>query len=112
MEIKMEQVTIDQSGKLLDYYDVVIRRNIDGVERICRFNWDFFKNGPDGDMLWLTEGNYSCDCNRGMKFDRTMNEEKEEIEGEDDPYPCGEDAYSIIKVITSSGKEIIITVDL
>lgn len=43
-------------------------------------------------FMWQ-EGNYSCDCNRGLFFDRANGKEKEFNE-----YTCGESKYSAYSI--------------
>lgn len=67
---------------------IFIRRNSDGViaEKICDFKdggWQWPK-----DKFWWTEGNASCDCNRGDWFNRNSGVDDSDCE-------CGHTAYSI-----------------
>ncbi len=61
---------------------VQIRRNKDGVIReIPNEKWD--------DYLWA-EGNYSCDCNRHLSFERAIGNDPDFDEA-----PCGETLYAV-----------------
>lgn len=81
-------------------YQVLIRRNSDGVERLRTVEWDWFKNGEHGDLYWWTEGNFGCDCNRKWEFERAYGEPISE-QG-----PCGRAAYTVVKAILPNGLEI------
>lgn len=65
-------------------YKVEIRRNSDGVVR------DYSEDVPwddCSDYMW-SDGNYGCDCNRGLFFDRAANEENDDV-------PCGTSQFSV-----------------
>lgn len=49
-------------------------------------------------FIW-EEGNFSCDCNRGIFFDRATGEEKD-----DSDYPCGDDSYAVLSVKKTTGE--------
>ena len=74
--------------------------------------WDWFKNGEDGDFFWWTNGNFQCDCNRRMSFNRAggMNEERvAEIEDEMDKRErgaCSDGAYSALYAELTDGTKI------
>ena len=63
------QITHNPTGEMRVYED-------DGD-----YNWEF---------LW-EEGNYSCDCNRHLFFERAAGREPEDGECP----PCGEELYSV-----------------
>lgn len=80
-------------------YVAIIRRNADGLVRRCpqEMDWD------DGDVFWWTDGNFGCDCNRGIEFDCTDpgTEGTEPLPLKDwdefkDSYPCGNEAYTVL----------------
>ncbi len=50
------------------------------------------------EFIW-TDGNYGCDCNRKMLFDRALDQEQEFEE-----YECGSGQYKI-RVTDESGAE-------
>ena len=78
---------------------VHIRREADGLVRV--YNYDYDGGWEDYfDYMWFHGGNYSCDCNRYLFFQRAA--------GEDDSgdNPCGETAYSIVKIVLPDGREI------
>ncbi len=72
---------------------VHIRRNEDGVIRA--YEYDGGWEGHSG-YLWL-EGNYSCDCNRHLFFQRAAGEDDGEVH-------CGSTAYTILKFELASGE--------
>lgn len=43
----------------------------------------------NGEFIWR-EGNFSCDCNRAMFFERAQGLP------EADDYPCGDGAYAVV----------------
>lgn len=71
---------------------VYIRRNSDRVVRdVLEPDWE------TADFCWI-EGNYSCDCNRYLFFERA---EGGDPEIDDGKYRCGDIGYSI--TVTDSG---------
>ena len=79
-------------------YDILIRKNETG--EIRRYTFDWVSWDEETDPYWLTDGNYGCDCNRHLAFERAVGN-NEFIKA-----PCGEGAYSILKAILPDGKEI------
>lgn len=79
---------------------VHIRRNADGVVRVHHYNmpWE-----PHSEYLWLDGGNYSCDCNRHLFFKWSGGADASD---EDDEFPCGETAYSVVKIVFPDGSEV------
>ena len=78
--------------------DVHIRRLSDGVERI--YHTDGVLNDDDATLstyIW-EEGNFACDCNRYLFFQRSVDEREIEEEG-----PCGDDAYLVWIVNPATG---------
>ena len=51
----------------------------------------------DGTFIWST-GNFACDCNRYLFFQREINE------SEDDDFPCSEGKYRVNWIKDESGK--------
>lgn len=51
-------------------YRVQIIDTKTGEVRWAHVEWDWFK--PDGrdDLHWWTDGNFGCDCNRSLEFER------------------------------------------
>lgn len=47
--------------------------------------------------FWWKEGNGSCDCNRSTFF-----------HNDDKNYECGDDKYSVLKLVFEDGNEIVI----
>jgi hypothetical protein len=62
---------------------IEIRRNSDGVVRKYQDNYDW-----GGDYIWA-DGNYSCDCNRYLFFQRAADDD------EDDNTGCSDGKYSV-----------------
>ena len=61
--------------------------NETGEIRIRDMNVDFH----DYSLFWLTEGNFGCDCNRHLEFERAGNNEVF-----NDDRPCGSEKYSVL----------------
>jgi hypothetical protein len=83
-------------------YQVLIRRNADGIERLrtIDLDWGQFDGEGDGDLFWWTEGNMGCDGNRETEFERAAGNERE---GE---HVCSEGKYTVVKAILPDGREI------
>ena len=81
-----------------DHYCVLIRRNSDGIVRTRRRDepWENFHV-----YMW-TEGNFSCDCNRELEFQRAGGEEEAEER------ECGHEKYTAIKAILADGTEVML----
>jgi hypothetical protein len=79
-------------------YDVLIRKNATGEIRRRKIDdlWD------DVSLYLWTEGNFGCDCNRHLDFERAADHDP------GDDWPCGELAYTVIKAILPTGQEIAI----
>lgn len=68
-----------------------------------------------GMFIW-TEGNYSCDCNRHIFFDRAKGVEVDFLSHEDkeagkiDPYPCSHGSVNrfIVKITDKENKEVLL----
>lgn len=69
---------------------VEIRRNSDGVVRKYQDEYEWH-----GDYIWA-DGNYSCDCNRYLFFQRVAKEPEGDCE-------CGDGAYSV-RITDKDGK--------
>lgn len=78
-------------------HKVAIRRNSDGVIRMVDGgNWN-----DCGEYMWV-DGNYSCDCNRHLYFERAAGTELDW----DDGGECGETRYSALYAELSDGRRI------
>ncbi len=78
-----------------DFIDVPcvisIRRNSDGLVReIKDLNWH------GSDYIWC-DGNFACDCNRYLFFQRAANEDDEE------EHDCGDSAYTVLSIKLDDG---------
>jgi len=62
---------------------VKITDTITGDSRLFSSDMEWY-----GDYIW-SEGNFSCDCNRYLFFQRALNMD------EDGESPCGDDRYTI-----------------
>lgn len=77
-------------------YRVLLRRNADGIERWAQEDLPWHEG-----FFWWTEGNFSCDCNRYLEFERAVGGDPDI-----DDAACGEGAYSAIKAQFPDGREI------
>ena len=69
---------------------ITIRKNATGEIRTFEDNMSvWLDDGIPNCFMW-DEGNYSCDCNRFLFFERAGGLEPDWDEG-----PCGHDAYSV-----------------
>ena len=82
-------------------YLVKIIRNSDLAVSWYPMEWDWYKNGPEGDLFCWTGGNFGCDCNRHASFERGL---KNNIDLED--WPCGHSLYSVPYAILPDGTRI------
>ena len=77
-------------------YTLQVRRTADGLVRECA--------GPEtapwseGSLYYLTEGNFGCDCNRHLMFERAGGADPD-IMG----HPCGATRYSILSATLPDG---------
>lgn len=76
-------------------YDVSIRNNLTGEVRIHHEDHEW---GEASAFIW-TEGNFSCDCNRYLFFERAAGETPDVGSGS-----CGDDQYTAIEAIFPDGK--------
>lgn len=60
-------------------YEVEIIDTATGERRVAKIPYEW--GSDDGDAHWWTEGNFGCDCNRGMVFDKAGGQEPGE-------HPC------------------------
>lgn len=76
-------------------YQVAIKNNKTDETRLCTQNLTWVD-----DVFWWTEGNMSCDCNRGNEFARANNEPEPD-------YDCGDTLFSALYAVVD-GKKIIL----
>lgn len=67
-----------------------IKNNLTGEIRCHENNFEFFE------YIW-SEGNYSCDCNRHLFFNRVLDPDF------DEEFTCGESVYSIVDIQLPDG---------
>lgn len=78
-------------------YRVLLRDNQTGEERWWKEDdllWE-----EHSDYLW-TEGNYACDCNRQLFFERAGGHVP------DDGYPCGMERYTAVCAELPDGTQV------
>ena len=73
--------------------DALIHRNSDGATALHRWETTLYDNDPEAadavNFMW-GDGNYACDCNRYLFFERAVGRVPS------DHYECGDSAYSLI----------------
>lgn len=79
-------------------YVAHIRNNETGETRVYRteLEWDH------GTVFWWTYGNFGCDCNRHLSFERAAGIEPD-LNAE---HSCGHTKYTVTKVVLDDGTEI------
>ena len=78
-------------------FDLVVRRNADGETRrfpVTDIDWD-----DESTLGWLTDGNFGCDCNRFLLFERACGRDPELASGE----RCGDGAFTILTAVLPDG---------
>ena len=83
-------------------YKAAIRKNDTGEIRIAEIEWDWYKNGEEGDLYWWTEGNFSCDCNRELQWLYAGKESDIDM----DDSKCSKGRYSVLYVELPDGTKI------
>lgn len=102
-------VTPVKPGSPDDGYLVELIDSTTGEVRWFKINWPgaswHKKDHPEGDLFWWTEGNFGCDCNRGMSFVRAQDGWNEEAAPEDwaDDIGCGHTRYRATWAWTEDG---------
>jgi hypothetical protein len=77
--------------------DVHIRRVADGLVRVYSpIDWGWWNDGSD--YQWGVDGNFGCDCNRYLFFQRAADEE------EADERPCSERRYRVRILERATGR--------
>lgn len=82
-----------------NWYRVLIRCNATGEERWSFVDWNWFYGASgdeyreDGDRYWWTDGNFGCDCNRHLEFERANGGDPDVM---DPSIVCGSDSYAAI----------------
>lgn len=82
-------------------YTVAIRKNETGEVRTASYDFDF-------NLFWWTDGNFACDCNRYLEFERAGGHEP--TDDEDDRLGgCGHERYTVLYADLVDGNRV--TVD-
>lgn len=83
-------------------YVAIIRRVSDGLERRSpeTFPWD---TEGENSWFWWSEGNYGCDCNRFLAFERSGGENPDM---DDERIQCGHGAYQVVRFEFPDGTSI------
>ncbi|KKN08954.1 hypothetical protein LCGC14_1051430 [marine sediment metagenome] len=86
-------------------YTVHIKDTTTGEVRTRHYDKDW--DDPDlANYFWWTEGNFSCDCNRGAEFDRAGGLPEKVEEGDWEPCNTGPNRYTLEKIVTDDGTEV------
>ncbi len=73
--------------------EVWIKDTTTGEARPCCQGYEWF-----GDFIW-EEGNYACDCNRQLFFERSVDPEWDT----DEEHTCGDGRYLIMSIYLEDG---------
>lgn len=84
------------SGELLA--SVRLRRNADGKEVTIGESYRA-DDGCHGTVFYWTDGNFGCDCNRTLAFERACGN----TPGLDDSGECGDGRYTVMSITDASG---------
>lgn len=84
-------------------YKVAIRKNATGEVRLREMPYDWRKPDGSDDLLWWTDGNFGCDCNRELEFERAAGGDPglDEVE-------CGNEAYSVLYAELPDGERVVV----
>jgi len=82
-------------------YHVALRLNSTGEIRMCEVSWPW----REGDLVWWTDGNFGCDCNRELEWIRAGGREPTDDEWEDSAR-CGETKYTALYAELPDGTRI------
>jgi hypothetical protein len=91
-------------------YEVHIRCVATGEVRVHedhdpKNNYLYEDGGGFNPFQW-DDGNYGCDCNRHLFFERAGGE----LEwNETDEHPCGDEAYRVVKIVRKGEAEVLYT---
>lgn len=83
-------------------YKVAIRKNSTGEIRMASMDLDWFKADGGDDMYWWTEGNFACDCNRHLSWERAGGHEPRD----DEEMECGSTAFATLYAVLPDGTRI------
>lgn len=62
-----------------------------------------YPNWQTADFSWWTEGNFSCDCNRELEFERGLGHDPDL-----DSVECGDNRFTLLKLKFENGDEYIV----
>lgn len=65
-------------------------------EKVYEFKWE------EGSDFWWSDGNFSCDCNRELEFERAGGHEPKDIT----KTKCSEGRYKVVWIKTSDGETV------
>ncbi|MBX6316133.1 MAG: hypothetical protein IRY99_24965, partial [Isosphaeraceae bacterium] len=81
-------------------YAVAIRNNTTGEVRVADVDLAW-REGRDGSRWWWTGGNFGCDCNRRLVFERAGGVDIDPASVE-----CGDGGYSVLWVELPDGRHV------
>lgn len=76
-------------------YKVAIRNEETGEIRVCEMAGEWVGDDYGPSEYWWTEGNFSCDCNRGLVYDSNGSDSK-----------CGTEKYTALYAELPDGTKI------
>ena len=75
-------------------YIITIRNNATGECRDIRHALEW----SESSVFWLTEGNFGCDCNRWLDFERAGGNDPNLYDAQ-----CGDGGFSILRATLEDG---------
>lgn len=75
-------------------YCVTIRKNATGEIRAKEYPYEW----SEGQLFWWTEGNFGCDCNRALAFERAAG-----LDPDIDDTECGHSAFTVLSAELPDG---------
>ncbi len=79
-------------------YDLTVRRKADGVTATTRGHFI----DDDNARFMCSDGNYGCDCNRHLFFERGLGHT-----AECGSHPCGDKVYEYVSVTSVDGGRVV-----
>lgn len=80
----------DEQGRLFPDYWVTIQRMADGEVRKRKVGVEWHS----GSWYWWSEGNFCCDCNRYIEFERAGGRQLQPM---DEDVHCGDGGYRVLR---------------
>lgn len=87
-------------------YQVKIIDTKTGEARMHTMDLNWFHEDGAGSEYWWTDGNFGCDCNRGLEFIRASGREPTDEEFEQ--IVCNQGRYRVPFAVLDDGRRIVI----